>query len=119
MCLTANITYRPSALPWAAYHGLANTVLKFLELGANIQATLGNDKRATSLHLASQNGHLLTAEALVQSGAEVDAQTSQGIIPLRRAVGAGHEHITQVLLENGAAWIGVFVFGYLVVYQGG
>jgi hypothetical protein len=36
-------TSNHSALPWAAYHGLTNTVLKFLELGANVQATLGND----------------------------------------------------------------------------
>ena len=85
LCLTrtyTNITYRPSnhpALPWAAYLGLTNTVLKFLELGANVQAALDNDKRVTSLYLASQNGHLLILEALIQSGAEVDAQTSQGI----------------------------------------
>ena len=70
-------TSNHSALPWAAYHGLTSTVLNFLELGANVQATLDNDKQATSLHLASQNGHLLIVEALIQSGAEIDAQTSQ------------------------------------------
>ena len=69
-------------------------------MGANLQAT--NDKGATALHLASQNGHLLIVETLIQSGTEIDAQTLQGATPLHRAVRAGHEHITQVLLENGA-----------------
>jgi len=41
-------------------------------------------------------------EALIQSGAEINAQTSQGVTPLHGAVRAGHEHITQVLVENGA-----------------
>jgi len=90
------------ALLWAAHHGLTNTVLKFLELGANVQATLDNDRRATALYLASKKGHLLVVEALIQSGAVIDAQTSQGVTPLHGAVMAGHEHITRVLLECGA-----------------
>lgn len=91
-----------SALPWAAGYGLTNTVLKFLKLGANVGATLDNDKRATSLHLASRNGHLLIVEALIQNGSEADAETSQRVTPLHEAVRAGHEHVTRVLLENGA-----------------
>ncbi len=94
-------TSNHSALPWAARHGLTNTVLKFLDLGVNIQATLGV-KRATALYLASRNGYRLIVEASIQSGAEIDVQTSQGVTPLHGAVGAGHEHITRVLLENGA-----------------
>ena len=39
---------------------------------------------------------------LIQSGAEIDVETSQGVTPLHEAVGAGHEHVTRVLLENGA-----------------
>jgi ankyrin repeat protein len=41
-------------------------------------------------------------EALIQSGAHVNAQAYKGIIPLHGAVAGGHEHITRVLLENGA-----------------
>lgn len=91
-----------SALPWAAYHGLTNVVLKFLDLGANVQATLDDDKRGTALYLASKNGHLLIVEVLIQSGADVNARTSTGVIPLHGAVARGHEHITRVLLESGA-----------------
>ncbi|KAH9216220.1 ankyrin repeat-containing domain protein, partial [Leptodontidium sp. 2 PMI_412] len=92
----------PSALLWAARHGLTNTVLKFLELGANVQATLENDRRVTALHLASEKGHLLVVEALIPSGAVINVQTSQGVTPLHRAVIAGHEHVTRVLLQCGA-----------------
>ena len=97
-----------SALPWAAYHGLTNTVLKFLDLGSNVQATLDNNKRETALYLASKNGHLLIVEALIQSGADVNTQTSRGFIPLHRAVASGHEHITRVLLESGADFMKAF-----------
>jgi ankyrin repeat protein len=90
------------ALPWAAYHGLTNTVLKFLDLGANVQATLNNDKGATALHLASKSGYLVIVEILIQSGAHINARTSKGVIPLHGAVVRGHEHITRVLLESGA-----------------
>lgn len=69
-------TSNHSALPWDAYNGLTNSFLKFIELGANVQATLHDGKRVTSLHLASQNGHLLIVEALIQCGAEVNAQTT-------------------------------------------
>ncbi len=92
---------QPFSTPRAVHHGLTNTVLKFLDLGVNIQATLGV-KRATALYLASRNGHLLIVEALIQSGAEIGVQTSQGVTSLHGAVEAEHEHITRVLLENGA-----------------
>jgi ankyrin repeat protein len=95
-------TSNHSALPWAAHHGLINTVLKFLDLGANLQATLDSSKRATALHLASRQGHLLIVEALIQSGAHVNAQAYKGITPLHGAVVGGHEHVVRVLLENGA-----------------
>jgi ankyrin repeat protein len=95
-------TSNHSALPWAASHGLTNTALKFLDLGANLQATLDDNKCTTALHLASRHGHLLIVEVLIQSGAHVNAQTYKGIIPLHGAVIGGHEHITRVLLENGA-----------------
>jgi ankyrin repeat protein len=41
-------------------------------------------------------------EALIQSGAHVNAQAYGGIIPLHGAVAGGHGHITRILLENGA-----------------
>lgn len=53
-----------SALPWADIMDSRILVLKFLELGADVGATLDKEKRATSLHLASRNGHL---EVLIQS----------------------------------------------------
>jgi hypothetical protein len=65
---------------------ITNTVLEFLELGANLQATLDDNKRATALHLPSRYGHLLIVEALIQSGAHVNAQAYKGIIPLHGAV---------------------------------
>ena len=40
-------------------------VLKFLDLGANVQATLDNDKRATALYLALKKRHLVIVEVLI------------------------------------------------------
>jgi ankyrin repeat protein len=97
-------TSNHSALPWASSHGLTNTVLKFLHLGVNLQATLENKRAtgATALHLAARHGHLVIVEALIQSGADVNAQTYKGAIPLHGAVVGGHEHITRILIEKGA-----------------
>lgn len=54
-----------SALSWATHHGLTNTVLKFLDLGANVQVTLNNDKGVMALHLALKSGYLVIVEILI------------------------------------------------------
>jgi ankyrin repeat protein len=90
------------------YYRLTNTILKFLDLGANVETTLDNDKRATALYLALKKGYILIVEVLIQSGAKIDAQTSQGFIPLYAAVRARHKYIIRVLLENGVDFIKTF-----------
>jgi len=55
--------------------------------------------RAIALHLASRHGYLLIVEALIQNGADVNAQAYKCVIPLYKAVAGGHEHITRILLE--------------------
>jgi ankyrin repeat protein len=71
-------------------------------LRSKLQATLDENKRTTALHLASRHGRLLIVEALIRSGAHVNAQAYGGIIPLHGAVAGGHGHITRVLPESGA-----------------
>ncbi len=91
-----------SALRWAAFHGFFDLVRMLLDIGANVRATPRNSTHLTALHLASAEGHLPIVEALIESGADVNAQTSTGFTPLHKAVSNGFEDITRVLLENGA-----------------
>jgi len=91
-----------SALHWAAYHGRSNTLLMLLNVGADVRAPVGNNKGLTALHVASAKGQLIILEILIQSGADVNAQTSAGITPLYKDVSNGFECITRLLIENGA-----------------
>lgn len=79
-----------------------------LDIGANVRATRRNSKHLTALHLASAQGHLPIVEALIQNGANVNAQASTGSTPLYEAVLNGFEDITRVLLENGADFMKTF-----------
>jgi ankyrin repeat protein len=56
----------------------------------------------TSLYLAAENGHYLTAELLINMGAEVNAQGGVYGNALQAASYRGHEAIVKLLLEKGA-----------------
>jgi ankyrin repeat protein len=91
-----------SALRWAALHGFYPLVQTLLNLGANPRATPRNSSHVTALHMACANGHQSIVEALIQSGADVNAKTTTGITPLHEAIAEGFEGIARILLENGA-----------------
>jgi ankyrin repeat protein len=96
-----------SVLHWAAYHGRSNTLLMLLDISADVRAPVRNSKGLTVLHFASAKGHLMIVEILIQSGADVNAQTSTGTTPLYKAVSNGFECITRLLIENGADFMNI------------
>lgn len=54
------------------------------------------------LHIAADNGYARAAQALIDHGAHVDKQDSQGQTALHHAAPAGHTETIKVLLSNGA-----------------
>lgn len=56
----------------------------------------------TPLHIASKNGHLQVAEALLARGAAIEAKNNEGVTPLIWACITGHEDVALMLLAQGA-----------------
>jgi tetratricopeptide (TPR) repeat protein len=71
-----------------------------LELNADVGAQALNN--GTPLHLAAKGGHSSTIQALVISGAALDAKDKQGRVALCFAANLGHTEAVRMLLLLGA-----------------
>ena len=72
-----------------------------VEAGAGVNASDGV-KHCTALHMAARRGNLEVAEALLDSGADIEARDSLGETPLRRAVNCDKTDLARLLLRRGA-----------------
>jgi ankyrin repeat protein len=72
-----------------------------LEHGANVN-TQNNYNYYTPLHYASQSGKLEIARLLLDHGADVHIQSSDGVTPFQVAIHHSHHDIAQLLLDSGA-----------------
>lgn len=71
---------------------------------------------ATALHIAIQNGHLLTVMLLVERGADIKLKASNGLTPLCIAVQNQHIEIAKFLIEKGVSIEDVFPSGVTPLY---
>ncbi len=81
--------------------GGGQVVRALVRAGANVNACEGA-KRCTPLHMAARRGNRETAEALLESGADIEARDSEGETPLRRAVNCNHAGVAALLMAKGA-----------------
>lgn len=72
-----------------------------LKAGADINAATKSDK-ITALTKASRLGHLSITKFLVEHGANLNAQDSDGWTPLMYAINSGRFDVVRYLVENGA-----------------
>jgi ankyrin repeat protein len=68
-----------------------------LEHKADVEAL--DNERATSLHLAVDNGRIEVARVLLESGANAHALNQNGQTPLQIASEKGNQEITALLRE--------------------
>ena len=61
-----------------------------------------NEKGATCLHIAAQEGHIDMVKMLVEKGASVNALDNDKYSPLLAASSQKHFHVVQFLLDSGA-----------------
>jgi ankyrin repeat protein len=73
-----------------------------LRAGVNPNIVSTDGKRATPLHIATQNGHLAILEALIELGANVNHIVDRGWTLLMMATARGHIDIVRALLAAGA-----------------
>src|SRR5262249_20400799 len=81
--------------------GGASVVHVLIRAGANVHACDGV-KRCTALHMAARRGNVEIAEALLGSGADIEARDILGDTPLRRAVNCGQTAVAGLLISRGA-----------------
>ena len=98
------LAVRHSPIVAACQTGREKAVRWMLAAGVDANATVGEHGN-TMLHVATWNRNGGVVEALIQGGAQVNAQNSVGNTPLHFAVQYGHPqvwHVVSVLLREGA-----------------
>jgi truncated hemoglobin YjbI len=81
--------------------GGASVVRALVQAGARVDASDGV-KHCTALHMAARRGNVEISEALLDSGADIEAPDSLGETPLRRAVNCDKTDVAKLLLARGA-----------------
>ncbi|NOY37260.1 MAG: hypothetical protein GXO83_06760 [Chlorobi bacterium] len=84
----------------AAYLGLDDEVLRFLNQGAYINTTTMSGN--SPLLMASGQGHISTVRILVLNGADIEQDNSEGIFPLLQATLSNHIEVAEFLINKGA-----------------
>ena len=95
--------YNGTALFWAISCEQTETVRWLLEHGADVHriADFGGEKNITALHMAAWGGHLESAEALLQYGADATYHDPRyGSSPVGWADHLGHPEVRDYLLAH-------------------
>jgi hemoglobin len=82
--------------------GAADVVRLLLQRTSACIDSAHGAKRCTALHMAARRGNVEVIEALLDSGAGIEARDSLGETPLRRAVNCGKVKAAKLLLARGA-----------------
>lgn len=91
-----------ASLHQAALYGDSKQLQQFIRDGVDVSAVDAKQQNATALHFAVESGSKTTVQALVDAGANISAQNSNGVAPLHTASANGHYAIVQLLIEAGA-----------------
>ncbi len=81
--------------------GAAEVVHALIEGGADVNARDGV-KHCTALHMAARRDNVEVAGALLDCGADLEAQDKLGDTPLRRSVNCNQDGVAKLLLARGA-----------------
>ncbi len=98
----ARLAENPSqALSFAAREGKADDVIRALDAGADVNVPSDNNGY-TPLIWAASRGHMEAARLLVEAGAILDIQATDGQTALMRTSDNGHLELVRLLLDAGA-----------------
>eukprot|EP00043_Microstomoeca_roanoka_P030136 m.24847 g.24847 ORF g.24847 m.24847 type:complete len:125 (-) comp9754_c1_seq2:61-435(-) len=86
----------------AAAHTDIGRVRSAINKGADVNCKHPQGDNKTSLHFASQFGHLEIVRLLLQHGADANAPDGVGLTPLWYACQYGHLDVIRLLLQHGA-----------------
>lgn len=83
----------------AAAKGDTNSLLSYLENGGDPNGTTSD---ISALFAASYRGQLVTAQLLIERGADVNLKDKRGTSPIMTAAREGHVAVVKLLLDKGA-----------------
>ena len=86
----------------AVTSGDVKTTAAWLDAGGDVDAMIQRAQRITMLIRASAHGHLKLVKLLIQRGASVNLQDSDGTSALMNACGYGHLNVVELLIQRGA-----------------
>ena len=81
--------------------GGGSIVRALVRAGARVDAR-SDSKRCTALHMAARRGNTDVAAALVDCGADINAQDKTGVTPLQRAKNCRKAGVALLLVSRGA-----------------
>ena len=84
----------------AARSGIANSVLRLLDLGSDVNAVASRRLGRTALHEGAALGHADVVQLLLARGARTEILDEQGQTALDLARAKGHEHIAVLLTAD-------------------
>ena len=91
-----------TALHYAAENGHDQVIPLLKETGADLNKPLSTkNRRLTPLMLAAKQGHLKTAESLIENGAKLEARDKLGRTALMHAALNGHYTLVALCLNKG------------------
>jgi hypothetical protein len=88
----------PGLLVDAAKDGDTKMVRELVAAGVDVNHTKEGDEGRTALFKAAREGHLDTVQALIDAGADVDKEKTDGGTPLTIAAYEGHLEVVKVLV---------------------
>lgn len=92
--------YYTTALNIAAHKGLAKTVKRLLEKGAEVNTRDGGGH--TALHCAASNGNIEVIKLLLEQKSRINSYSKLGSTPLHFAAANNHIDAVRLLLNRGA-----------------
>ena len=92
--------FTPVAL--AAFFGQPAAVKVLIAAGADVNAAAKNPLKVAALHAAVAGGKLEIVRALLEAGADPNAQQQAGFRPIHEAGGRANRALAELLLNHGA-----------------
>jgi ankyrin repeat protein len=101
-CNTGRHVNGYSALHHAAVHNSGKATAKLIKLGFDLDQQDENGRGFAPLHWAAQEDSIDVTKRLLESGANPNTSTKDGLCPIHIAAAEGHTEILKELLDFGA-----------------